>query len=77
MYVILIHFLYSYYLVCQRRKRRQRTQFSKYQLSELEALFQVTRYPDIYVREELSNRISIPESRIQVWFKNKRAAVRK
>ncbi len=64
-------------LVCQRRKRRQRTQFTKYQLSELESLFQVTRYPDIYVREELSERIGIQEARIQVWFKNRRASIRK
>ena len=69
--------LVYYLLACQRRKRRQRTQFSKYQLNELEKLFQMTRYPDIYCREDLSSRISIPESRIQVWFKNRRSKIRK
>lgn len=64
-------------LASQRRKRRQRTQFTKFQLSELEKLFGSTRYPDIYCREDLAARIGIPESRIQVWFKNRRSKIRK
>ncbi len=70
-------FKFLNFKACQRRKRRQRTQFSKFQLNELEGLFQMTRYPDIYCREDLSARIGIAESRIQVWFKNRRSKIRK
>lgn len=59
------------------KSRRARTTFSPSQLKFLEATFEKTQYPDCVTRGNISAIAALPESRIQIWFKNRRAKYRK
>jgi hypothetical protein len=58
-------------------QRRTRAAFTDTQLETLEHAFLHTPYPDLIAREELAHQLTLPESRVQIWFSNRRARSKK
>ena len=58
--------------VCDQRckQRRMRTTFTDHQLDILEHSFQLDQYPDITAREDLAQKSSLSEQRVQVRITN-------
>ncbi|KAL1780762.1 annexin A11 [Sigmodon hispidus] len=52
---------------------RRRTHFTRFQIDILTEAFKKNRFPGIVTREKLAQQTGIPESRIHIWFQNRRA----
>lgn len=56
-----------------REDRRCRTSYTSSQLHTLITAFTNNPYPGIDSREQLAKEIGVPESRVQIWFQNRRS----
>ncbi|XP_021482729.1 homeobox protein aristaless-like 4 [Meriones unguiculatus] len=56
---------------------RFRHRFTQFQLQELERIFERNHYPNAAARKELARWIGVTETRVQNWFKSRRAKYRK
>ncbi|XP_061179104.1 homeobox protein Hox-A3-like [Saccostrea echinata] len=58
-------------------RKKARTNYTPQQVQTLEKVFHENPYPDAEKMEELSKELEIPESKLKVWFQNKRARWRR
>ena len=61
--------------LAKHKKKRQRT--SPDQLAVLERIFKGNHTPDQETRQRLSKELGMTSRRIQIWFQNKRAKIKK
>lgn len=59
------------------KQKRNRTNYTNRQIQELERMFLGNQYPDHGALELLCRDLGIPETRLKIWFQNKRAKSRR
>jgi len=59
------------------RYKRERITFTRQQLEILEELFKKSAYPDVSEIVDMKEKTQLSESKLVVWFKNKRAKARR
>ncbi|XP_029785553.1 rhox homeobox family member 1-like [Suricata suricatta] len=62
---------------CDRPQGVPGSKFTAVQEQELENVFQRTQYIDAPTRRELARSMDVTEARVQAWFKNRRARMRR
>ncbi|XP_036689984.1 divergent paired-related homeobox [Balaenoptera musculus] len=61
----------------QKHPKRKRTTFTKKQLADLNFLFNKNPYPTPSLQREMTSKMDIHPTVLQVWFKNRRAKLKK
>nr|QKY88629.1 homeobox protein ANF1-like [Tetracapsuloides bryosalmonae] len=69
--------LNSLYVVKNINSRKKRQSYTNDQLITLEEQFKIDPYPHISTFEELSRKMNIEVKKIQIWFQNHRARLKK
>ncbi|KAH3721543.1 hypothetical protein DPMN_064472 [Dreissena polymorpha] len=59
------------------RSRRERTTFSRDQLTILEYIFKKTKHPDAVARKKTAKELDLTDNHVLIWFKNRRAKEKK